>query len=453
MTKTMIMKSLLMVFIISNFSCSKKDTPKPKAQPGSQEKATQPAPATVQPEKNTVSASAPKAIEQSADNTFAKPSSTDISIAVSTDSTKIASSEAVPQKPDLKKTVIISEKVSQDDTKPQVVNPIIDATPAPGKKVGLNKVATKKQDVQIKAEAVKKTDQGKQISDDEVKAVLKIKVLNKEFMSGLIHNNNQVLYKSQLTDLNDALINLKKGNEDSFCSISGDILFTDQQMISVISLDQKVIDKEFDIFETKITLKSQNKTGYLNCTHTTNNFYLEQFAINFSKYLEVYNAEVKLETASFVHPRLLNRKLNTAQIKNLKMFQEASAKKDRRALVSGRLVSELEALELIKSGKERTTCVISEASKDLDVSKVYLRVDKIMGPDNYEEVIEQRTVYRADKDNYFVFQCIMTKTTSVWYDIMKVADGVLEFGMLDRNEYNKKYDEIKAMNDELKKAN
>ena len=135
------------------------------------------------------------------------------------------------------------------------------------------------------------------------------------------------------------------------------------------------------------------------------------------------------------------------------MLQQASSLEDRKALVSGRLVSEVESLELLKTGKERTVCVVSEASKDLDVSKIYIRVDKAMGPDKYAEVIEQHTIYRADKDNYFVLQCLMTKKTSEWYDLMNVGKGVLEFGVLHRNEYNKMYDELKALNEKLKNEN
>ncbi len=295
-----------------------------------------------------------------------------------------------------------------------------------------------------------KNDQEPQISEEEKSAVLKIKVLSQKKIDELLNQSQKVVFKSKIIDVEQAMKDLKKGNEDSFCSLAGDIAFSEQKMIAVIGVDKKLLDKDSDIFETAISLMSQNHKAILKCTHTTNNFYIEQFAINMNQYFEVWSDAKKMETANFKNPRTLNRTLNAVKIINLKVLQAASLSEDRKALVSGKLVSEEQSLDLIRNGKERTACIVSEVSKNLDTSKVYIRVDKLMGPDKYTDVIEQHTIYRADKDNYFVFQCMMTKKTSEWYDLVQVAQGVLKFGVLNRLEYNKLYDEVKAINDKVK---
>ena len=48
---------------------------------------------------------------------------------------------------------------------------------------------------------------------------------------------------------------------------------------------------------------------------------------------------------------------------------------------------------------------------------------------------------------------MMTKKTSEWYDLIQVAQGVLKFGVLNRIEYNKIYDEVKAINEKMKSEN
>lgn len=429
MTKYMLLKSFLALFILSSFSCGKKDdrkvTPKSASQQTQTTKVSSSDGTAAQTTENTAQSSdSTIKITQnsSADSTKVVITSADNSVALSADASKQVSSD----------TTIVVQKNSQDGTKAQT-----------------------KESVSVPV--VNGAAQGKpavsEISEAEKTAVLKVKVVNQKLLAEILNQTNQVVYKSKVTPLEQALVDLKKGDEDSFCSISGDIDFVSKKMVAITAIDKKIVDQDADVFETEITLMSQNKKSLLKCTHTTSNFYIEQFAINMSKYFEVWNDTQKMTTAGFKNPRTENRKLNAVKIKNLKMLQQASALEDRKALVSGRLVSEVESLELLKTGKERTACVVSEISKDLGVSKIYIRVDKMMGPDKYAEVIEQHTIYRADKDNYFVLQCLMTKKTSEWYDLMTVGKGVLEFGVLHRNEYNKMYDEVKALNDKLKNEN
>lgn len=432
----MLLKSFLALFILSSFSCGKKDDRKVTPKSGSQQ--TQTAKASSGDGTTAAQTTGSAALSSDVTGAAAKGSSTDstkVIIASADNSAAVSADASKPVSSDITKAVTV-QKTSQDNTKAQSKDSVKESVSAP---------------------AANATVQGKPaepvISDAEKTAVLKVKVVNQKLISEILNHADQVVYKSKVTPLEKALIDLKKGDEDSFCAISGDVDFNVQKMVAITAIDKKIVDQDADVFETEITLMSQNKKSLLKCTHTTSNFYIEQFAINMSKYFEVWNDTQKMTTAGFKNPRTENRKLNAVKIKNLKMLQQASSLEDRKALVSGRLVSEVESLELLKTGKERTVCVVSEASKDLDVSKIYIRVDKAMGPDKYAEVIEQHTIYRADKDNYFVLQCLMTKKTSEWYDLMNVGKGVLEFGVLHRNEYNKMYDELKALNEKLKNEN
>lgn len=57
-------------------------------------------------------------------------------------------------------------------------------------------------------------------------------------------------------------------------------------------------------------------------------------------------------------------------------------------------------------------------------------------------------IYRANDTHFFRFLCAIQKDTS-WFELLETAKETLEFGVLGRLNYNKKYDEVKALHSQL----
>lgn len=285
-------------------------------------------------------------------------------------------------------------------------------------------------------------------NDSFKESILFIRLIKTDLINRLNSNATQVLYKSTLTDKTVALNDLQVADEDSFCGVQDFKNLIVNSVYGITSIDQTQIDKNFDVYETTFTLiDTQKNKSKIVCTHTTNNFYIEQLIKNFKQELQVFSRDKVYDddVENFQHLRTLNRKINAIKIKNLGIFQEFSAAGGAKALINGKLVPTEDAGQALIANQTTMFCQMGDRSKNLDFSKNYIRVAKKMGSDNYEMVIFMTTTYMADENNYFVLGCWMNKNKAVWYDLLKIADGIFEFGTLGRIEYNKKYDEVKAL--------
>ncbi len=216
MTKYMILKSFIALLLITGFSCAKKSERKVTPQAPILEKQTS-------EEKNKLDLSKKESSGSSA------PSSIDV--------TKVK--EILPG-PITKtttetKTVVVTQKSSADETKAQAGAPVLDGQKSPAAEI-VSSDLTKKQSAEVQSQDETKAqikDQVQQISEEEKSAVLKIKVLNLKKIVELLNQSKKVVFKSKVIDADQAMKELKKGNEDSFCSLAGDIAFASGGSIAI----------------------------------------------------------------------------------------------------------------------------------------------------------------------------------------------------------------------------
>jgi hypothetical protein len=304
---------------------------------------------------------------------------------------------------------------------------------------------------QTKKEESKKEESASQSPPPQNRSIY-FKVKNVKGLNEISNSEKTVIFGTQVVNEDLAVYKLKNGNEDSYCSMRGDIVFDENSVVDFKDMKTELKNIDADVYESILTVSSNNKQSKFICSHTTNQFYIEQLAVNFSKYIEIFSPEnKKFENKEFINPRAEARKLNALKIKNKAKLIEVSTDKDPKALAAGAVVSDSESLALIQSGKERTACVVSEIPSQINTDKVYFLVRKKLVSNTNPDLIEQHILFRADKDNYFSLMCMMTKKTSQLDDIISVTRGVLEFGALNRLEYNAQFKEVLSLQIEIER--
>ncbi len=290
-------------------------------------------------------------------------------------------------------------------------------------------------------------------ANSEESPVVKIVLKNLDMLAGLTKDKLNALHATKVVPLTEIEKNLKNSDEDHFCQVAVTGNLAAGEKMALDRNDRKQIDKEFDLFISELEFKNAKGSLLFSCHHTTPNFFIEDFAINFAAYLDVVMPDGKLiKTAGYVNEKTLKRHLHAIRIKDPQKLEKLvlSDKGTSQAIVKQEILDATDAVALVETEKAKMACVIDDKSGEFDPKLTYIAVEKGVAKET-AKAIPTGTVYimyRASDTHFFQFLCVTRKDTS-WFELMDTAKGTLEFGVLSRLEYNKKYDEVKALHTQL----
>jgi hypothetical protein len=337
----------------------------------------------------------------------------------------------------------VTEAASADSTRPLSI-----PTTKPQKLNTVPDVAEVIHEGEVQNDGAHDSEQIKKSND------LKISIIDLKSLIQLSKKSEIVIHQQKIIKKSEIKTQILKANEDSYCQvkIQGDILSTDYLKLDMNELNQ--INTEFDVFESQLSFKNSKATISFNCIHTTSNFYVEDFASNFSKILNVYNLDGEIyDLKNYLNPRTEKRMLNAIKIIDTDKLEQVVLDEktiEAHALSHGKVDSTDRLSNFIAAGKEKIACMVPEKSGAFDKSKVYIRVEKGIAMETPKNipVATMYAIYRADEKNYFVLTCLMQKTAE-WSELFDAAEGVFKFEALSRLEYNKKFDEVTALHKTL----
>ncbi len=294
---------------------------------------------------------------------------------------------------------------------------------------------------------------------DEIKntAAVKISFADLNGLLEISQMKNSAIHRQMEFQSQDSEIiaQLKKMNEENMCRVHINGKFHEKDYLLLANHERNPIDKAEDIYKSELTFKNANGEIRFTCLHTTPNFFVEDFYINLQKWITVYNMEeTPLNIKDYVSPRTENRLLNAIKIANLEKFEKIIMSDDRKELYSlfnGDVVDMDAASGEVANKDGLMSCSVPYVVGTLSKDQVFIRVEKGIAE---ETPAEMKTgtifaIYRADAENFFAITCL-SKKTSTWLDFMKIAKGIISFGVMERPEYSKKYDEVIEIHKEFK---
>lgn len=292
---------------------------------------------------------------------------------------------------------------------------------------------------------------------DEIKMSVNYKISFKNLpeLVAAAQEKDLAVFKQRTSAASELQEKIKSMNEEHFCQIRVQGQFHPEDYLKLAVSELQQVDPKNDIYQTRLVFRNANGEMTFLCTHTTNNFYVEEFALNMKNLLHIFNLDnegVALE--NFSNPRTENRIGNAVKIKNLENFNKVLIKdeaKDLFGMVDGKIMDLDEASSLVARGQSKMSCAIAQVAGQISSDKVYIRVEKGVIEETPTGVPTASlfATYRADEGNAFVITCFTQKTTS-WFELTNAASAVLQFGVLERPEYNKKYDEVMALHKKMK---
>ena len=360
------------------------------------------------------------------------------------DVASVADAKTTPPIAKIEDTSIKKETVEAAKPKPAVIENV------PQKNVVTTpKVEEKKVELPVPVTPPAPTAQ----PNSEEAPVVKIVLKNLDMLTELTKDKLNALHATKVVALTEIEKSLKNSDEDHFCQVAVTGNLAAGEKMALDRNDRKQIDKEFDVFISELEFKNTKGGLVFSCHHTTPNFFIEDFAINFATYLDVVMPDGTLiKTAGYVNEKTLKRHLHAIRIKDPQKLEKLllSDKGTSQALVKQEIVDATEAVALVEAGKAKMACVIDEKSGEFDPKLTYIYVGKGVAEETAKNIPTAKVyiMYRASETHFFRFLCFTRKDTS-WFELMETAKGTLEFGILNRLEYNKKFDEVRELHTQL----
>lgn len=300
----------------------------------------------------------------------------------------------------------------------------------------------------------------KATDSDEIRTSTNYKISFKNLneLMKIAQLKDRVVFKQKVESATELEEKIKSMNEETFCQIKVQGSFHSEDYLKLASTDLQQVDKKNDIFQSRLIFNNANGEVQFLCTHTTFNFYVEEFAMNMNNLLHIFDLDSKeVSFANYINPRTENRIGNAVKIKSIENFNKVLIKEEASELfgmVDGKIMDLDEASSLVANKKSKMSCAIAQVAGKISTDKVYIRVEKGVIEETPAGVPTASlfATYRADEENAFVVTCFALKTAS-WFELTRTANSVLQFGVLERPEYNIKYDEVMALHKKLMEKN
>lgn len=259
-------------------------------------------------------------------------------------------------------------------------------------------------------------------------------------------DTDSVMFHGKILNIKEAMAILEKGDEDSFCRVEGASAFNEKDYLVLSSgTARQLVNKEADIYETRLDFKNSNGVFSFVCNHAAPGFYLQDVALSFKAFMNFYDPKNKfVDGVGFVNLSQEERMLNVIQILDVnKMNQIVLVQnKEGMALVNGQVQSADQAFNFIAANNLKEACTITQKKGEFDTKKIYYRTGHTT--EQTPKNIPTGTVvytYTADSENSFDLSCMVQKTTPS-EELLNVGKGVIKFGAVGRLEYKAKMDKI-----------
>jgi hypothetical protein len=341
-----------------------------------------------------------------------------------------------PQKPVLQKPI------------PEITNTVPALTPLPATSAGSTAVTTLPP-VDNAPKAPPKNSKAKDSDENKTKDLIKVSFVDLKTLSEIGLDSKAAIYKGKKISQEEGMKLLLHGDEEQFCQVTGSETMNSDDYLLMFDGDSKLIDKDNNIYNSKMLFKNTNGTLTLSCFHTSSHFFMEEIRITMKGLLTLHYIDKSSENPSFYeNPETQNRRLQAIQIKNMDLFNKVTvyeANTEDFALKDETIVPIEKAFNEIAAGeKGQIACYVSFRDGDIKLNTTYVgfaeHVD--LGADRRFPVSKDFH-YRSGKDSYFILTCRTTANFS-WDsgDIFKLGKEVFQFGLLHKKELYAKQDEM-----------
>lgn len=305
--------------------------------------------------------------------------------------------------------------------------------------------------------ATKESKPGVDYSSQAIKkeAFAKISFENLDEIAELMKNPDSVIYKGQISSEKNLAERIKSLNEENYCKVTftGDVHKEDFFRLDAEKISSTPLDTENVVNVFKATYKNSTGEVLLTCTHTTSNFFMQTAQMDLAKWITFYDfTGNKIDTTGYKNPLTEERKINAVKIKDLEKFKKIIMEEnsqDSFAVLKGEVLDATSAFRAVAKQKETQACVVIDLGGTPTHELTYVRVAKGIleqtPPENPNASMYM--IYRADAENFFILNCFMAKSEQ-WTKLMDTAQGVLEFGALDRVPLLKKGPELQKIQDD-----
>lgn len=439
MTKYMILKSFLALFILSSFSCAKKDDRKvaPKSETNlTRTSKTSSADTSVATSQSTDVSLAQK---NSTDSTVATSSSADVTQAAPTGASKTVSTDStIAIKPSstagTKSPVVVGQTSSQDQTKaqPQVSQKnSTDATMAKSQPVSVD--STKAQQ-----EASKNTSEV--ISEESLKnlKLTDVKVIESSIFNTIDGKDGRVLFENYLTldSRADKMITKRKFGLSCSFKVSEKLSVKDVLAFKNIVENADVNGIKNSTIHFESTSKdSKVKSLDITCNHlgiVTQKYFIENFydVMDFKNAKGAFISDTvkKLPYADIVKKTKSLKITDSAKL--MKAFVGNEDQAEKFGIVAGELVEETKSILDVQFGRAKQACAVIGIKEKLSNGQVFKYLGVKPGVEDIENnYATMQIYYGSETDNAeFAIECSLRRNGVGPEVIFETFKGILQYG-------------------------
>lgn len=443
MTKYMILKSFLALFIISSFSCAKKDDR--KVAPKSDTNLTRTSKTSSADTSVATSQSSDVSVAQknSSDSTGAISSSADVTQAAPTGASKTASADvtsAVKPKPTLGTVppVIVGQASSQDQSKPKEQPQVsqknsVDATVAQTQPVSTD--STKAQ-----PDTAKNTSDV--ISEDSLKnlKLTEVKVIEPSMFNLIDGKDGRVLFENYLTldSRADKMIAKRKFGLSCSFQVSEKLSAKDILVFKKLTENTDVNGlKNSTLHLESVSKDSKNKTLDITCNHlgvVTQKYFMENFydVLDFKNAKGAFISDTvkKLPYADIVK-NTKSLKIKDS-VKLMKAFVGNEDQAEKYGIVAGELVEETKSILDVQFGRAKQACAVIGIKEKLSNGQVFRLLGVKPGVEDIENnYATMQIYYGSETDNAeFAIECSLRRNGVGPEIIFETFKGILQYGVI-----------------------
>lgn len=439
MTKYMILKSFLALFILSSFSCAKKDDR--KVAPKSETNLTRTSKTSSADTSVATSQSSDVSVAQknSADSTIATSSSADVTQTAPTGASKTVSADGTSAvKPTLGTVppVVVGQTSSQDQTKPKV-------QPQVSQKNSSDATMAKSQPVSTdstKAQPDASKSSSDVVAEDSLKnlKLTDVKVLEASIFNTIDGKDGRVLFENYLTldSRADKMIAKRKFGLSCSFKVSDKLSVKDILTFKNLAENTDVNGiKNSTIHFESVSKDSKAKTLAITCNHlgiVTQKYFIENFydVLDFKNAKGAFISDTvkKLPYADIVKKTKSLKITDSAKL--MKAFVGNEDQAEKYGIVAGELVEETKSILDVQFGRAKQACAVIGIKEKLSNGQVFKYLGVKPGVEDIENnYATMQIYYGSETDNAeFAIECSLRRNGVGPEVIFETFKGILQYG-------------------------
>lgn len=292
-------------------------------------------------------------------------------------------------------------------------------------------------------------------ADIQKEETVKISFVDLDGFQKLANDQNRVLHQGQQIsrDKPEKIIGLEV--EGHFCEVRVNGSLHPKDFLKVEGMEPKVLDADKDFYNMVLKFKNANATVEFDCSYATSNFYIQEFQINFAKFLVIYDPMGKpYDTSKFVNLRTQERLLHSFQVAKLEevkkvIFSESAAQGY--AVAAGKVDKSQDQAKKLSDNQVEAACMVDEKSTEIKTGETYILVGQGFNdaPPGESQIVSKYYMYLSKEGSQLKFRCRMHKKSTV-YTLMTAFGDHLKFGTLGRVALKEELVKMQAAYEKLK---